>query len=211
MVTTFDSFYYSSKFNDKDSAWVIVEDGACIDTSEKIELTIYPLPDADFTWQRDTMDKNKIILNFRAKSQGMADYLFDFGGGITSVLSNASHNFTDKEAQQVTVSLFVKDFFGCANTVVKQIQVPYLVTVGQLTKNVFRVYPSPTKGLLQIESANGISPTLIEVLNIQGQIVLSQKGTGFKDQLDLSNLNNGMYILKFYTEQGIWHTQVIKN
>jgi hypothetical protein len=211
LTTTFDSFYYSSKFIDKDSAWVIVEDGACMDTSEKIELTIYPLPIADFTWERDTMDKNKIILNFRANEQGMDEYLFDFGGGMTSVLSNASHDYTNKEAQLVNVSLFIKDFFGCQNTLVKQIQVPYLTSVNKLTKSTFKVYPSPSKGLLNIEKTGFISPVSIEVLNVQGQLEMVQKGIEFNGVLDISKLANGLYLLKINTENGVWNTQIVKN
>lgn len=211
LTTTFDSFYYSSKFNDKDSAWVIVENGACLDTSEKIALTIYPLPDADFTWERDTMDKNKIILNFRAKVQGMDEYLFDFGGGNTSVLSNASHDYTNKEAQIVAVSLYIKDFFGCQNTWVKQIQVPYLTSVNQLTKNAFKVYPSPTKGVLNVEKTGFISPLSIEVLNVQGKLEMTQNRMEYNGVLDISSLANGLYLLKINTDKGVWYTQIVKN
>jgi hypothetical protein len=211
LSTTFDSFYYSSKFNDKDSAWVIIEDGACLDTSERIALTIYPLPDADFTWQRDTLDKNKIILNFRANNQGMAEYLFDFGGGNTSVLSNTSHDYTNKEAQQVTISMYIKDFYGCQNTLVKQIQVPYLVSISSLAKSTFKVYPTPTTGKLNIENTDFVLPFLIEVLNVQGKLEMTQSGTDYNGVLDMSRLANGLYLLKIITENGIWFTQIIKN
>jgi hypothetical protein len=193
LTTTFDSFYYSSKFNDKDSAWVIVQDGACLDTSERIALTIYPLPIADFTWDRDTTDKNKIILNFKAIEQGMAEYLFDFGNGQTSVLSNTSHDFTSKEAQQVSVSLYIKDFFGCENTLVKQIQVPYLASTSNLSKK------------------DGVAPISIYLYDVQGKTALFQEGMNFNGVLNVSHLSKGIYVLKINTDKGTWITQIVKN
>jgi len=61
------------------------------------------------------------------------------------------------------------------------------------------VYPNPTNGIVNIDIINAES-SKIEVYNILGNLVLTE----YKQyNLDLSNLKDGQYIIKVYTETGI--------
>lgn len=201
-IQTFDSFYYSNMFSDKDSVWVIVEEGACLDTSEKIILTVYPLPDADFTWQRDTAEKDKVVLKFSATNQGMESYLFTFGDGKTSVLSNTSNDYSGKEGQTLEISLWVRDFFGCENTLKKQVQIPFLNHTGNLSADHFIIYPNPADRYITIENKAGFEITEIFMTNIQGQEVRRLSNERETSSVNIAELPQGLYLLTVKTPNG---------
>lgn len=59
------------------------------------------------------------------------------------------------------------------------------------------VYPNPTSGILNIEGTNLES---VEVYNLTGARILTNRLSN--NRIDVSNLNNGVYILKIVTENG---------
>lgn len=69
----------------------------------------------------------------------------------------------------------------------------------------FSVYPNPVVSVLNITAAD-LQKT--EILNIAGQLV---KSFGNTQQLDMSDLNSGIYFVKVYTTAGSSTQKVIKN
>ncbi|WP_417940128.1 LamG-like jellyroll fold domain-containing protein [Flavobacterium sp. RS13.1] len=72
-----------------------------------------------------------------------------------------------------------------------------------LSSNDFLVYPNPSSGVFNIQTQEN---TLLEVYDVSGRKVKSQKATSETSQVDLSGYNNGVYFLK--TNQGT--TKLIK-
>jgi len=71
----------------------------------------------------------------------------------------------------------------------------------------FLVYPSPTMGILTIESKTPI--TEIEIYNQLGQLVKSNTN---QNTIDISSVNQGIYFIKIMDENGDFGTQkVVKN
>lgn len=63
------------------------------------------------------------------------------------------------------------------------------------------VYPNPTKGIVQIETATPINS--IQVINLNGQVVLNSSNESFTNKaLDLSHLPAGMYQLLLTKNNG---------
>lgn len=81
-----------------------------------------------------------------------------------------------------------------------------------LSKSNIQIYPTITKGLLNIISINNISKTRISVYNINGQEVyhniidLSKKET----KIDLSDLISGVYIVNFNNKGKSFTKKIIK-
>lgn len=73
---------------------------------------------------------------------------------------------------------------SCANLGIETVQ-----------KMSFKVYPNPTKNILNIETTTDIAK--VEIYNTLGQLVNSVAGN--KKELDLSALNNGIYFLNIIT------------
>ncbi len=71
----------------------------------------------------------------------------------------------------------------------------------------FYVYPSPTTGILNIQSKTSIDQ--IEVYNLLGQLILSNSNV---NTIDISSVSQGVYFIKVKDENGNIGTQkVVKN
>lgn len=69
------------------------------------------------------------------------------------------------------------------------------------------VYPNPTTGLFIIEG-QGITET--EVYNAQGQLIRTQKISGDRAEIDLSNAANGLYLVRIMSGAGVTERTVVK-
>lgn len=62
--------------------------------------------------------------------------------------------------------------------------------------NVF-IYPNPTSGILNIQTQSNVD---IDVFDITGKLIHSEFGVSDGDQIDLSNLKSGLYLVKMFDE-----------
>ncbi len=82
----------------------------------------------------------------------------------------------------------------------------FILATGE-AKTVFTtLYPNPTSDILNIETDQKISK--IEVYDASGKLAISTNGKDKK--VTVSNLNNGMYFIKLYTENGVINSKFIK-
>ena len=67
-----------------------------------------------------------------------------------------------------------------------------------------RIYPNPSKGLIQIEGAvaNGV-----EIYNIVGQLVLQQQGSA--EKINVENLENGIYFVRLRFDSGEKYERIV--
>jgi hypothetical protein len=72
--------------------------------------------------------------------------------------------------------------------------------IGKASSKPFALYPNPAKGNLNISLPYGIGIVSINILNSDGQLVLSEKTTGGK--IDISSLSTGIYSVKISNESG---------
>ena len=75
-------------------------------------------------------------------------------------------------------------------------------------------YPNPTSGILTIESCFTDEEIFtIDLINSSGQVILNQtkKIIGGKFDINLSEVSNGIYILKIRTEKTVKYLRIIKN
>lgn len=73
----------------------------------------------------------------------------------------------------------------------------------------FSIYPNPATDNFIIDCANGQSPDLF-VYNIIGEIVLQKELTGNKNEVDISSLPKGIYVIKVSTSDGSAQKKLIK-
>ena len=62
------------------------------------------------------------------------------------------------------------------------------------------IYPNPTNGIFRISNVDPLSIQKVEVVDMLGRIVASTKNT---DEIDVSSLSEGQYIVKIYSETTI--------
>ncbi len=73
----------------------------------------------------------------------------------------------------------------------------------------FYIYPNPAKELLYIEKENIITLESISVYDTTGKLII-QENTSF-NKLDVSNLEKGLFLIHFVTDQGVMIKKLIKD
>ncbi len=70
-------------------------------------------------------------------------------------------------------------------------------------KNGLRLYPNPTNSVLNIELNTVLTEGKVEVFDVLGKEVFTQKlQPNNSTQIDVSNWDTGMYLLKISSENG---------
>lgn len=82
-------------------------------------ITVYPVPNAEFDFSPKPGDINKPI-NFTNQSIGAVSYLWDFNDGETSTLANPGHLFN--ETKTFDVCLIATNAAGCSDTICKPVE-----------------------------------------------------------------------------------------
>lgn len=72
----------------------------------------------------------------------------------------------------------------------------------------FSVFPNPASSVLNIANNNNIAMTSAQITDMNGRTVKEVKG--MVDQINISELNAGVYFLKIATAQGTGTTRIIK-
>jgi hypothetical protein len=74
--------------------------------------------------------------------------------------------------------------------------------------NSFQIYPNPTKGKFSINANEELN---IEILDIYGKVVLSQKNLKGLHSFDISNYTDGLYLINLHNNKGSKTYKLIKN
>lgn len=91
---------------------------------DTVPVTVDPKPTAGFT--KDTLSGcSPLVVNFSNTSIGATTYLWDFGDGTTSNLTDPSHSYSNNSGLDTiyTIRLISQTAFGCADTTAQQVTV----------------------------------------------------------------------------------------
>ncbi|MEO0038874.1 MAG: hypothetical protein RIQ59_2085 [Bacteroidota bacterium] len=80
-------------------------------------------------------------------------------------------------------------------------------------QELFRVYPNPTNGFLNIRINNYVGKANIQIIDINGRIVeeFSNEDFNVEKSLNLNNLQSGIYVLKVIGDEMNFTQKIIKN
>ena len=81
--------------------------------------------------------------------------------------------------------------------------------IDQNFENSFSFFPNPTTGKLFIENQEMISGE-IQIIDINGRVVLEQNGLSQNSTIDLSSLESGIYLLSIKTGDKVFTSRVVK-
>ncbi len=82
-------------------------------------------------------------------------------------------------------------------------------TIKTITQVDISIYPNPTNGIINIKSIEN-SVKQISIINITGEIVLTIPDIQTDETVDLSDFENGIYIVRIQTDKGIIIKKIIK-
>ena len=77
--------------------------------------------------------------------------------------------------------------------------------------NGFVVFPNPANNLIKVKSLTNIENIKLELYNYLGKLIVSQESSEQTTELDISNLSQGMYILKISSGDKIGYKKILKN
>lgn len=142
------------------------------------------------------------------EAENIVSWQWNFGDGGTSTLQNPSHTYTANGLY--TVSLTVSDGTNqSTESKVAYIQVgPQAISENELSQAI-HLYPIPASETLHIESP--VSIDWLTLCDLQGREVMATSPKKASFQLNLTGLDNGIYLMQLQTKSGKASRKVIIN
>jgi hypothetical protein len=136
---------------------------------------------------------------------GATSYTWQAPTGWTIVSGQGTTSVSVK-AGSCGGSLKVKANNACGSSAfaTKSISVKVCTKFENPEGNVFYIYPNPTNGELNFVMEG--NPQRIEIYSVLGEKVVDCAWT---QKLDVSNLNEGVYLVKCYSENSVETTQLV--
>ncbi|WP_299669111.1 T9SS type A sorting domain-containing protein [uncultured Polaribacter sp.] len=109
-------------------------------------------------------------------------------------------------------SIVLSDTSNTSNASRFAITVAQVLSAGNIEnieKNI-SLYPIPASDVLNIRIKNYVSAK-VEIINLFGQIVISKQIQSNNGQINLSNISDGVYIAKIYSNENIFTKKIVKN
>lgn len=142
-------------------------------------------PNADFSYTVG----NSTEVTFTNNSTDASSYLWDFGDGSSSTLTNPTHVF---EAGLHEISLIA--FNDCAFSRT-EIEVNTTTLANDLVASNFFIFPNPTSRFIYFNEPIDY----FEIQDLSGRIVMRSKAISKGEPVDLKKLNSGVYLVVLYT------------
>ena len=100
---------------------------------------------------------------------------------------------------------------GTHAIIIDNFTVTQVLGINEFNDNSISVYPNPTKDILNISNSNQSFINAIEVTDINGRLVKSQKFSNVNDiQVNISDLSKGVYMLKAVSDKGTVIKKIVK-
>ena len=74
----------------------------------------------------------------------------------------------------------------------------------------FQVYPNPASDVLNVSGRNNMNLTSVQLTDLNGRVVKTQNVGAVSSQLNIADLNAGVYLLKVTSAEGVGTTKIIK-
>ncbi|HEY8934987.1 MAG TPA: S8 family serine peptidase, partial [Cyclobacteriaceae bacterium] len=168
----------------------------CESTSETFSTLVNVNPVASFTLSGNAETGSAIV--FSNASSGAASWLWNFGDGQTSTDENPSHTFSDNGS--FTVLLTATSDLGCQATATKDLSV--ITGLEQwLSNQDLHVYPNPAREKVKVEvTLTEAGVPEVSLMNAQGKPLFKKQYSLtqnlFSEEISISNLSQGLYIVK---------------
>jgi len=133
---------------------------------------------------------------------------------IESIVNDYNNQATLKnekiQAGTYSITWTVTDYSGNAQQCISDIIVnPYTTNTDMTQKDDFSIYPNPTSEKVTLEFA-GTYIEQIKILNLTGKTILQKSDLQNNEIFDLSGYEDGIYIMRIWTNNKIHHVKLVK-
>lgn len=176
---------------------------SCYDTLIK-QATVYPLPIANFASTKTAGKKYAFTDMTTISSGAITAWEWNFGDGGSDNTQNPTYNYA--LVGNYNVQLCVTSSFGCKDCFSKFTEV---TSIHMLTADPkIKVMPNPGNGIFEVKGDQVFDQ--IVVLNSLGQEVMTVDVNGYVQDIDLSELADGVYVFKVKYEDTWSLVRVVK-
>jgi len=157
---------------------------------------------ADFSYNEsnDTIFFENLSLNYDS-------VLWEFGDGFISNNINPKHNYLVNGNYNVNLITYKH---GCFQSVSKVIS--FTTAISEINYFSFKISPNPGNGDINISVKNNQQLLYrIGIYNYLGQIIYYKLNCKGDEVVDIGNYENGVYVVRIYTEDRIYTEKYIKN
>jgi Secretion system C-terminal sorting domain/Domain of unknown function DUF11 len=183
---------------------------------DKVDISLLELLDAShyYTFSIKTTASKNFVLDWLFKRINLPD---------STTNEKASHGFVKYRIKTASdkINYFNDNILNKAAiyfdfnspVITNTAKTTFLTTsVDDIASLGLKVYPNPAKDYVVIEMGkNRNSNFSIEILNLLGQVLKTQTLSGIQEQVEISDLQKGIYFLKINTPNGIGTIKIYKS
>lgn len=136
-----------------------------------------------------------------------SDYTWSIINGTGSATISSTGLLSAVNNGTVTVKATADDISGTSGTAIITIN-NQTIGVDEIEDENINIYPNPVKNELFVEVENTLV-TKMNIIDFSGKLIQSISNPNSKS-IDVSSLNQGIYILEIYSENNILNTRFIK-
>ena len=135
----------------------------------------------------------------QSQSQTPVNYYWDFGDGNTGTIENPGHTYNSDG--DYTVSL-ITDYCSDRDTITQTVNISTTGVKENHFKENFEVFPNPVKNTLTIKSDKQIGNSIVEIINLFGQKVFTEKIDSKNPQkFNVDNFSDGFYLITIKNQE----------
>ncbi len=191
--------------NGKD-AYFVIDSWFTLDGSNvTVHTSVTPYVTGDFVMHTSVVEKittQNVVTNGETSFENvMMKMLPNASGTPISAVAETTQSFTlshdmvstnVEELNDLAVVVYVQETSGKRIMQSKYVATATPLATDNFVLNAVSVYPNPTKGMLHINTENVLN---FNITNVLGKIVVANKTINENTNLDISNLENGIYFV----------------
>jgi len=161
-------------------------------------------PRAQFEWLSvDDVSNYRLVLSTDEAMEAIV---------IDTVLSATAYEVTNKLALDQQYYWTVTAIGECNNSVspIQSFRTDLTDVTIDPSLATIKIYPNPSSGLLFIDNTIGLGDIAFTIINSLGGVLHEAKVESVQQQLDLSNYESGVYLVRLVSEKGILVKRIIK-
>jgi hypothetical protein len=177
--------------------FIVQDDFGCVDSLEVSTLLIIQVPSGEFSFTQTT-NPNLSEYSFNATNLSNVETIrWNMGNGQ---IIEADFNGFTYEYQTPGIfnpSVFITDNFGCSQNYQLGTIYPATNSIDDIsTSTAFSIYPNPAQQSIKILLAAKNKIIDFEIFDLQGKRIISQENFNSQNEIDISKLENGIYLIK---------------
>ncbi|MES2138754.1 MAG: T9SS type A sorting domain-containing protein [Bacteroidota bacterium] len=137
------------------------------------------------------------------------DWSWSLSGAVPDTSNNQSTVATFPTAGTYTVSLTASSSFGASAVITKTITVQVCTGIEENSKKLIKIYPNPANQLLTIDMDLLPGTKTIEILDMQGKLLLSKISTDQIVTLEIASIPIGCYFVNVVVNNKNYTTETI--